>query len=136
MKFFSLKDPAGKHGWLFCYFHGKAESVVDAEWNCKQPKDNWCVSDLPSSDTPRDSLEDGIHDATLYGEPVKVYLWTDPNLAEYVVSEEEADTVRGIDEGFIHTRKGVTRHAFIVLADDPNANAYARKKYESKSDMV
>ena len=136
MKFFSRDDPQGEHLWPFCYFHDKAENHCDAEWNKKQPQEDWCAPDLPSCDTPRESFEDGIHDATLYGEPVKVYLWTDPKLAEYVVSEAEADTSHKMGDGAIHTRKGVMRHAFIVLVDDLKANTYAKKMYDAKSEHL
>lgn len=136
MKFFSRGDPQGEHLWSFCYFHDKAEHHCDDAWNKKHPEEDWCAPDLPSSNTPRDSLEDGIHDGTLYGKPVKAYLWTDPKLAEYVVSKEEADTSHKMGDGVIHTRKGVMRHAFIVLADDAEANAYAREKYEAKAEHI
>ena len=95
---FSNGDPQGMYGFHYVYFHCDVEDHVDVEWNKKQPKENWRAPDLISSDTERDSLEDGVHEVMVYGRKAFLYIWT-WGTANFLCAAEDADEGRELIEG-------------------------------------
>lgn len=132
LEFCSMYDPVAKHTWGFIYFDREAERLVDREWNEKHP-DRWGAPDLIGCNVARDSVPDGKHEGTLYGQPATLFIWSDAELADFIVAKEDADTAHPIGDDAIYTRKGVMRRGLVVLTSDKDAYAFIEKKFNEKA---
>lgn len=134
MNFYSLEDETGKYHWNFIYFHNRSEDVVDAER--QRLGLEWTPPDLVSSDTSRDSVEDGIYDVMVYGHPAKLFLWTNGTV-QAICSEEESDS-EWIEQGisFGHTRSVPNRRGLIVLDNYLPDLQYAQIAFETKKNHL
>jgi len=73
--FYSLGDPEGTHGWPFVYADGEAEDII-GEAFARDQNIREADPDLVIANVSMREVRDGVHDAMLYGQPVKVILWT------------------------------------------------------------
>jgi len=134
--FGAQNDPAFEHGWSFVYFHGEADEVINKKWNTSL--DQWCAPDLVSASVPRDEVEDGIHEGSVYGVPVTLFLWT-TGTAERIVEKGTpgAYVKRWVESDPLSSfwvLRVPSRHGLICLTTgDDSALVYAQKQYEEKA---
>lgn len=119
MKFYSAADKAGEFFWSYVYFHNAAEAIADD--NRVRLNLEYEPPDLVRSDSPRDSVEDGVYDGSLYEEPVKVFIWTS-GMGKFI--RQSGIVARPV------------RHGLILLASDTDSIAYAQEKFQKKSSIL
>lgn len=72
---YGLGDPEGTYHWPFVYADGEAEDIIQQAMQ-ENPNIPWQAPDLIHTNVSMHEVRDGEHPATLYGHPVKIFLWT------------------------------------------------------------
>lgn len=76
---YGLWDTEGTYGLPFIYADSEAEQIneeVMDEAIAKDPALQWAAPDLIVANVSLNELRDGVHEATLYSNPVELYLWS------------------------------------------------------------
>ena len=130
MKFFHMDDDNPANGITYqlpwVYAHCEAERVngrVAKSYRRKFDGDGWGAPDLVCCDVHEDGIKDGVHDCTLYGQPCKLFMWTEEKL-----SSGWTFGVNGTESWRKHIRRGL-----VCLTTDTQACDYARSKMQERS---